>query len=239
MISRRAPFLGLALVAALICERNAAAEPVIQAPAEPVPIGGFCDVTISGLEDKNQLAWVTVPEIPVRVYAVWGSGDPILSVPTNRAGTWTLVLAFVEADKPVLKKVQLTIGQGPTPEPTPTPTPTPTPLPGPTGLRVLILEETESRQALSRDQLLILTSPEIRAYLNEKAPDRWRILDDDIQATGQVGWSQEWIDAYKQGKELSGGVVPFWMITNGREGVASKLPATVGEALTVLKKYGG
>jgi hypothetical protein len=226
----------------LIAQR-AAAEPTIVAPTEPVPIGGFADVTITGLENKDQLAWVTVPEIPVRVYAVWGSGDPILSVPTNRSGTWTLVLSFIEDDKPVLKKVLLTIGQpgpGPTPGPTPIPTPDPSPVPpGPTGLRVLILEETESRQALSRDQLLILTSPEIRAYLNEKAPDRWRILDDDIQATGMVGWSQEWMDAYKQGKELSGGQVPFIMVSNGREGAAVKLPATVAETLTLLKRFGG
>jgi hypothetical protein len=157
-----------------------------------VPIGGFCDVTITGLADRNKLAWVTVPEIPVRVYAVWGSGDPILSVPTNKAGTWTLVLGFTDdGGKPVLRKIPLTIGVGPGPGPEPPlpvppgPTP-PTPTPPQPGKRVVWLVYESTATTVPLGQLLTqIRQPPHAAYL-ASAGHTLAIADDDaVDENGQ------------------------------------------------------
>lgn len=236
------PFPRTALVAAALLLvplwQYAAAEPVIVGPTAPVPIGGFCDVTITGLDNRDALAWVTVPEIPVRVYAVWGSGDPILSVPTNAAGTWTLVVSYVEGGKPILKKVVLVIGM-PTPPVPPTPEPDPPVPPGPSGLRVLILEESADRPGLPRGQLAAITSTAIRDYVKSKAQDAFRLLDDDLNAEGMVGWSDAWKASYEQAKRLSEGVLPFIMVTNGTTGTAVKLPDTEAATLELIRRYGG
>lgn len=112
--SIRALATRLALAAVLCISPSwSAAEPVFVAPDGPVPIGGFADVEIQGLEDKSNLAVETVPEIRYRAYAALGTGNPIIALPTNQAGTWTLVIGWVEDGKPKLKKIPLTVGTGP------------------------------------------------------------------------------------------------------------------------------
>lgn len=235
------------LVVAAVCllgliAQRAAAEPTIVAPTEPVPIGGFADVEISGLTSPDSLAWDIEPDTRVRVSAVWGRPtDPILSIATNAAGKWTLAVAFVENGKTTLKLIPIVVGTGPAPTPTPVPPgPTPTPVPpNPEGFRVLILEETADRPSLPRSQLAVLMSQDIRTYLNAKDADCWRMLDDDLTSQHMTGWTQGWKDAYAKAKELSNGRLPFIMVTNAMSGEAKPLPATVEETLALLRRFGG
>lgn len=136
-------------------------------------------------------------------------------------------------------------GDGPTPNPDPDPDPDPTPTPTPqpnnpfpsqTGskeLRVLLVEEQEERDNISREQFAIFSSEEVRNYLNTKAqPGDWRILDRDTNFTGDSIWK----------KAMS--VVPadknFWVvISDGFKWESVELPKNTNDMMVLLRKYGG
>lgn len=227
----------LALAAVVCLPLHAAAEPTIVAPTDPVPIGAFCDVTITGMDLPQSLRWDTVPSEPVRVTAAWGTTDPVLSLPTHKSRSVALILMWKDSAEGDIqhRQIPLVIGSGPGPEPDPDPDPDP----NPAGFRVLILEETADRPSLPRGQLAVLMSPEVRTYLDSKGQDSWRLLDDDLTNQHMTGWTDGWKSTYAKAKELAAGNLPFVMVSNSTSGEAMPLPNTVPEMLTLLKKYGG
>lgn len=131
----------------------------------------------------------------------------------------------------------------PTPNPPPGPGPGPGPSPGPspiplTGLRVLILEETADRAKLAPAQAAILTSTEIRAWLNsrcakgESGSPEFRVLDVDADVSLQA---KHWQDALKRPRTT----LPWILISDGKQGHEGPLPGTIAETLSLLQKYGG
>lgn len=158
---RRLPLFAL-LAFACVC-RGAAGEVTVIAPTEPVPIGGFADVLIQGLEKPNSLVWQAYPTEPVRVTAAWGTTDPILSVPTHKARKVALWVAWLEGDTIGHQVIELVIGTpgpGPAPEPTPPPDP-PEPEPVPSGKRwvLLVHESSENSPGFSQAVTLLRQPP--------------------------------------------------------------------------------
>lgn len=229
----------------------AAAEPTITAPEGVVPIGGFADVEISGLENPNTLAWDIEPETRVRASSPWGRPtDAILSIQSNAEGKWSLAVAYVEGGKTVIKLIPILVGTqqpvpvppdpGPIPDPIP-PSPQPVPLPGP--IRTLILRETASAYPLHQD---VLMSTELRNYLNEKSAKgidgktpEWRMWDDDYTDAQMELMQDHWRRAYADAKAKANGSYPWLYISNGRDGYSGPLPDTEDATLILLKKYGG
>jgi hypothetical protein len=111
------------------------------------------------------------------------------------------------------------------------------------GFRVLIVEETAERGKLPKDQLTILTSTEVRAYLNShcvkgadgKTPE-FRIFDKDTDVSHE---SQIWQKAMAAAKTTPGFVTPWLIVSDGKKGSDGPLPANVADMLAELKKYGG
>lgn len=124
------------------------------------------------------------------------------------------------------------------PPPGPTPPPGPSPIPAP-GFRVLILYESAELTKLTRDQLLVLKSQEVRDYLNTKCvkgPDgktaEWRIWDKDVDASAE---QTHWQAALRRDKKS----FPWILIGTGTGGYEGPLPKNVSDTLSLLIKYGG
>lgn len=228
------------------------AEPVVQitGPTEAEP-GNLIILRTEGTVGTGHV-WKVIPEeaqdkfLPVTD----NKGQQAAVFASSKPGRYTFVLAVAEAGEAAIGSHTLLLGK-PDPDPNPNPPdpgpdpPDPEPDPGPTGLRVLILEETNDRDDLTESQLQILLSSEIRDYLDKKAakgPEgtpEYRIWDDDLTAEELQFSSEIWRNAYQQAKELSKGERPWLLVTNGEAGVSMPLPKTVEETLAVLKKYGG
>lgn len=126
----------------------------------------------------------------------------------------------------------------PVPPPDP-PTPVdPAPISAP-GFRVLMVCETSDGTKIPPAQLSILTSTEIRSYLNRKCvvgPDgtttEYRIWDKDVDTVNE---SKIWQEAMKRPRKS----IPWILISDGKKGFEGPLPATIKETLDLLKKYGG
>lgn len=104
-----------ALAVAFLWSVCAAAEPTIIAPKEPVPIGAFCDVTITNMDLPQSLRWDTVPQETVRVTAAWGTTDPVLSLPTHKNRRVALILMWKDSAEGEIqhRQIALVIGTGP------------------------------------------------------------------------------------------------------------------------------
>lgn len=170
------------------------------------------------------------------------AGPVVLRVRSAGNGRVQLTVIKVGAQGPADVFVQ-TIETGKAPEPTPAPTPTPEPpkdipFPG-DGLRVLFLYEADKLSTYSASMLDVLNSQEIRDYLNVKAavgPDgktrEFRFWKYDVNASQAP---KMWQDALKRTRTG----LPWLIVSNGKSAYEGPLPATVEEALTLLKKYGG
>jgi hypothetical protein len=123
--------IAVTIVFAAVCQ--SAAEVVIDGPKN-VPIGGLCIVTVQGLKADDSLSWAAVPEIQV-ADLIDRRGQPVLLVPTNKIGTYHLVLAFLDSGKVTQKVHSVKVGEPdppptpPEPEPGPEPEPQPEPIP--------------------------------------------------------------------------------------------------------------
>lgn len=153
-------------------------------------------------------------------------------------GVYVLVLSDANQNPPLLTLKRITVGSSPTPGPGPGPNPPPGPSPMPLmGLRVLILEETSQRSELPASQLSVLTSTEIRGYLNSKcvrasAGPEFRFFDVDTDLSPQ---EKHWQDVVKRPRAS----LPWLIISTGTSGYEGPLPKTIPETLELLKKYGG
>ncbi len=144
-----------------------------------------------------------------------------------------------EADA-ITRTLDVDAGEGPRPPPKPPePPPEPAaPIPA-AGLHVLIVEESAGRSKLPEAQLQILFSKSVRDYLNATCPPgpdgktrQWRIWDADVDGYAD---SKLWGDAMKRPRTST----PWLVVSNGKAGYEGPLPATVADALALLKKYGG
>lgn len=129
-------------------------------------------------------------------------------------------------------------GPGPTP-PGPTPPSPPSPTPG-QGLRVLIIEESQDRQKLPKEQLAIFTNTAIRQYMashgakptaEDKSP-ALLILDQNADVS-------KYPAAYQELFRKPRGSLPYVYIGNGKTGTEGPLPKNPEEALKLLQQFGG
>lgn len=156
----------------------------------------------------------------------------------DKGGTYVIV--FLDGNSVKLTTKRITVGPVvPPPDPPPGPGPGPSPAPIPfSGLRVLILEETSQRQTLPTSQVAILTSVEIREWLNTHCAKgaagspEYRVFDVDADVSLQA---QHWKDALKRPRTG----LPWILISDGKSGYEGPLPKTIAETLDLLKKYGG
>lgn len=127
----------------------------------------------------------------------------------------------------------------PGPVPPVPPGPTPAPIAG-DGFKVLIVYETAETSKMPKGQELVLYSQTVRDYLNAKCPvgsdsktKEWRIFDKDVATASE---SKTWQDAMKRDRKS----VPWIVVSNPQKGggFEGPLPASVDEAMTLLKKYG-
>lgn len=126
----------------------------------------------------------------------------------------------------------------PPPDPKPDPKPDPVqPAPIPVaGYKVLIVEESNERHKLSKDQFNALFGKATRDWLDANCPKEgnqpgYRIYDKDQTSTGDL---KHWQDALKRPRTS----VPWLIVSNpavgGWEG---PLPATTAEIQAILNKY--
>lgn len=168
---------------------------------------------------------------------------------THRVTVTSLTFAYDETTKKWVKSrdtgetaivvgdVPVPPGPGPDPDPTP-PTPKDVPFAGMSGLRVLIVDESEKRSDLPPAQLNIMLGKRVSDYLAAKCakdakgePER-RLWDKDWVTTGEP---KHWQDAMKRKRDS----LPWLLIGNGKDGYEGPLPTTVDGMLALLKKYGG
>jgi len=216
------------------------------------------------LPAAQALGWQ--PDAKDPEFVTWGDEYPYLYVVKgSKSGdvALTVIPALNDLDdkkaqiplapKDVLKKLlQVDDGTGPRPPPDVIPVPKPVDPPKPPdvipnpskGFRVLFIYE---RQAdLTQEQLNILASTKIVAYLNDKCvkdangkPEFRKWDKSTIEKEGGLAkesalWQQMWKDSKdKIGK------LPQVVIVNDQAGVPYEWPATEDAMLALLKKYGG
>lgn len=199
-------------------------------------------IQIPSTTDCAAVKWFS-PDKGLNVFPVQLLKDTKTAVVSGPVGTYRLYAYGAKGDvasDPVLCLIVIgtpdpTPGPGPGPKP-PEPTP-PAPIPV-DGFRVLFVVESSDASKLTAAQLAILTSGEIRTYLNSKCvvgPDgktkEWRQWDKDVDTSAE---SQLWQAAMKRPRSS----LPWIVISDGKTGFEGPLPATIADTLAILKKYG-
>lgn len=116
-----------------------------------------------------------------------------------------------------------------------TPRPGPTPTPG--ALRVLLTYESGELSKLPHTQVAILSSTEIRSYLNEKCvkddgKPAFRFWDKDVDASREL-------PVFKNELAKPRASLPWLCIDNGKDWYSGPAPVSVEAAMELFKKYGG
>ena len=173
------------------------------------------------------------------------AGKTRLMVQGKKAGTYYLVLWSAGETDSAVVEVEVT-GAAPAPKPAPDddkpkpkpPAPSPVPIPV-AGFRALIVYETADLAKLPSAQRAVLTSAEVRGYLNDHCtpgPDgktkEWRVLDKDADAGGEPAL---WQAALKRDRKS----LPWLIVSDGKTGFEGPLPADTAATLALLRKYGG
>jgi hypothetical protein len=157
------------------------------------------------------------------------------------SGTMTLFAWTAGGDYPTPPAIcRLVIEQkGPRPPPGPNPPgPDPTPKPNPASFRVLFVYESAANH--TREQLNIINSTAIAAYLNEKCVKdsagraEWRRFDPDVTLSSK---ESETIKKLWEATKPALGKLPQVVIVVDGKGEVFDLPETEAETLALLKKY--
>jgi hypothetical protein len=203
--------------------------------------GDLVEVTVeSGAElvtwDSSEGLRITYPKADAAQKKVF--------IHSKVAGTYALVASIPNGKETRVAICIVTIGPRP-PPPTPVPPgpnpPGPAPIPVPTKtLRVLFVYE--SSNTLTKAQSTVLNSTAIRDYLNShcvkgddgKTPD-YRYFDKDVDVSSAGTTIKAMWDAAKPMFVN----LPIVVIFDGLKGTSYPLPATEGEALKLLKQFGG
>jgi hypothetical protein len=164
-----------------------------------------------------------------------GNGTYTLAFEPDKkaAVVWTVVVS--DGVSPVPPKP---VPPGPGPGPNP---PEPTPLPG-EGFRVLVVYENDPSDpaaVLTKEQRGAMSSQAVRGYLDSKCAKgkdgktpEWRMWDQHVDATNET-------DIWKDAMKLPRNVLPWIVISNGKDGYSGPFPANEAELLALLRKYGG
>lgn len=212
------------------------------------------DEPILPLVSPQGLVRFTADTGPLRVRGVFADGNGqvetrtltakhLVFVDPLKAGAGELLVVPVGVqDAAKIERRAITTQVGPTPPgpgpgPAPTPNPVnPAPIPEP-GFRVLIL--FESMEVLPAAQQSILTGKRVRDYLDAKC-----VTEPDGKTKGYRIWDKDTVSdadlpVWSKAMKRPHGSIPWIIVSNGTTGFEGPLPATVDEALSLLKKYGG
>ena len=216
---------------------------------------GSADLTLPKQVAGNPGELIQVTAITTSPTVKWVSLDPGLALVPGKhlkdtrtalaiaqtAGSYRLLAYGSISGQPTDPVITSVVIGPPTPTPGPGPAPVPPPAPAPIagdGFRVLLLYDTAKVSSLPAAQQEILFAGSIRDYLNQKAvkgssglPD-WRFWDASIDASQD---SKAFQDALK----LPRTQLPWIIVSDGKTGFTGPLPASVDDALALLKKYGG
>lgn len=233
--------------------------PITPKPATPVAtvtpdrlfvVESKTKVTLKGSTLAGQVDIKAVPG-PFTVYAKFADGPDRMELKTFagphvflitpvKAGDCELFVVpekWETADDIRSRTIRVETGEGPKPPPHVDPV-EPAPIPD-KGFRVLIVYETSDLAKLPAAQTAVLTSAEVRGYLNDKCvagPDgknkEWRVFDKDTDVSRE---SKLWQAAMKRERKS----VPWIVVSNGTTGFEGPLPANIADTLVLLKKYGG
>jgi len=144
-----------------------------------------------------------------------------------KAGTHATAVTFanVETGWRTIRNVSLTVDENPNPIPD--------------ELFVLVVYETDDLDEMLSTQVEILTSKEVRDYLNESCAEEngqptYRFLDNDADVSNMT---QDWQTVFDRAKNKEG---PWIIIANGPDAFhEGPLPQTIEEMMTLLRQYGG
>lgn len=201
----------------------------------------------------KHLVDITYAPGPITVRGIFADGSGKVETRTFKSK----YVAFVDAKDKASGRVELTaipfgftdesaitdqlidIGAGPRPPPDPGPAPIDPvvpPPPAPTGFRVMFIYETTDK--LTREQLNILHSTQITAYLNEKCVKgadgraEWRKWDKDVSISPKE--SPTMVELWNSVKPKLGKLPQLVIAVNGAATVMD-VPATEAETLAKIK----
>ena len=97
------------------------------------------------------------------------------------------------------------------------------------GYNVLIVEETADRGQLTEDQVAILTSVQLRTWVDQQ-PGTLMIVDDDAPIDQLA---KPWQEAMRRPRAA----LPWLIVSNGKTGWEGPLPADVAATQAVLEAY--
>lgn len=224
-------------------------------PTPPDPVQISLPATLQGDAGKQikisadtegvDVAWVSDPP----GHLAWSSKDSKDAVVSGSEGLQLSVYAVTSIQdkkdqkwKPVVSnKCVVTFGKAPDPGPVP-PGPTPTPLPT-DGFRVLIVRPSNG-QGLSANQVTMLSSPNVRAYLTGKCVKvanqaEYRMFDSTQDLSKE---SKIWQDAMSKARSdmQKSPTSKAWLLAiNTKTGVSTPLPDTEADLLKALTAIGG
>jgi hypothetical protein len=215
------------------------------------------DAAFMLLSSPSKIVSVMYDQGPMKIRGVFADGSGKVETRTYQnkfiavvdaidGATGRVELLFVPSgvtEENSIQRMLIDIGAAPQPPPIPEPKPIPTPDPKPhpvlTGFRALIIHE--SSEAYSREQLNILNSPAIYAYLNTHcikngSVPEWRKWDKDVVlgANESPALKQLWADS-----KAKIGKLPQLVIATNSQAKYYDLPATEADTLTLLKSIGG
>jgi hypothetical protein len=140
------------------------------------------------------------------------------------------------------------------PEPPPVPQPNPPlpPSPAPGNLRVLFLYDPAKRGDMSPNQQAILTSPELRGYLDRHCPMEGGCADGACRLTAIKTPSYRFLPSsanvsglspvWRQTFRAAAGKVPPWLLATNEAGqtvIDRPWPANVTDTMKLLREFGG
>ena len=163
----------------------------------------------------------------------------LTAVSSGTAGV-DLIPVGVLQESSIIRHVLSVDGTLPKPPPDPDVDPTPVDPPIPTdGNRVLIVYESSELSALPPDQAVLMTSGNVRDYLQRKCSKgsdgktpEFRIWDKDVDATNA---GQTWKDALA----IQRNGLPWLIVSNGTTGFSGPLPDNEAALIAKLKQYLG
>lgn len=213
---------------------------LIDGPPGDVDVGDPLILKIP--KDVDNPIWLVYPELPIQTF----EDGHVAVLPSQPQGTYLVVVSGVKAGRPVqMKRIVVIAEDGVEPTPVPVP-PGPNP-PGPTppkpvdpipvtGLRVLIIEETddpEQRAEVGADMVAWLDENTVKSADGKKTG--WRLWDMNLASTPE--WSAfkaEWEKA-----KSAGAKGPYVIISNGKTGYSGVWPAEYSAQLELVNKYKG
>jgi len=221
------------IVILLLFPQARPAELTIQVPVEPIEPGDYAQIFVEGIAEAElptavALHWPREKTIfvPART---WG-GRPFIWFGSKLPGKYLVFVTVIQGSELSYAEGVVTVVEGENPQPDPIPPP----IPGERSIVVIY----ESATRTGREAAVMHG---LQNWL-EKSDHRWRIVDKDLRE-GATGKTPAWLIPYLEAvTHIPLPALIVAAVSNGRHSSivgAEKLPATVEEAINVIKKYGG